>query len=151
MQNKIQVYGRFAVIVMALLLIALGLFWAYGWFTAQYGDTAKRAVEEYFAALGAGEYDQMYDLTPDASLTDPFGRKISRTDFATQARALSGGKTLTIRQAEILQLAEREGAFYFKVTLVYEVGGTSKSRIILVEVVQEGGEWKVSYPFITSL
>ncbi|MBI2844940.1 MAG: hypothetical protein HYX86_00165 [Chloroflexi bacterium] len=151
MGDKIRAYGRIALVIIVLILIALAVFFAYSWFTANYGDTAKRAAEEYFTALGAADYDTLYALTPDASLTDPFGRKISPTDFASQVRGLSGGKLLTIKQTVIEQLAEREGAFYFKVTLLYEIGGTSKSRVILIEVVQEGGEWKVTYPFIASL
>lgn len=148
--EKIRLYGGIALFALVLLLLALGIFFAYN---TSFGDPAqaRRAVEEYFTALGNGDYDAMYQLTPDASLTDPFGRKISRSDFASQVRALVGGKTLTINQTVIEQIAQRGGAFYFKVTLLYEVGGTSKSRSILVEVVQEGGEWKVTYPFLSAL
>lgn len=149
--DKIRAYGRIALVIIVIAILALGLYWAYNWFNAQYGDTAQRAADEYFVALGAADYDTLYNFTPDASLTDPFGRKISPTDFASQVRALSGGKVLTIKQTTIQQLAQVEGSYYFKATLLYEIGGTSKSRSLLIEVLREGGEWKVVYPFITSL
>ncbi len=104
----------------------------------------------YLTALSDGEYDIIYQMTPDADLMR-LSRKLSRRDFAERVEGLLGGEEMEIEEIELERIAQRGEYYYFRAVLHYRLEGTGKVAHLLVELSQEGRDWKVTYPFTPSL
>jgi hypothetical protein len=150
MRERLMLWGAAAGGAILVFVIAVGLYMAYGWYQQRYGATPERAIERYFSALGDGEYDVMYDMTPDADLM-VLGRKLSRREFAARVEDLLGGEELEMEKIDVEPIAQRAEYSYYRVSLHYRLGDTGKVTRILVEVRREGEDWKVTYPFTPSL
>lgn len=148
---RFLVTGGVLFIALLALVGLFGLYQGYLFLTRQFGETPEKAIERYFNALAEGDYDTMYEMTSAARLTDLFGRVLSRTDFASRVRDFVGRRTLSIEEIRIQKIGQIEDAQYFKVTLRYELGSLKKALELLVEVIREGEEWKVTYPFTPGL
>jgi hypothetical protein len=151
MRDRLFVLGGVILVVIVILAAAFAAYQGLQWYQAQYGDTPEKAVRAYFQAMGQGNFDTMYEMTPSAALTDLFGREISRDDFAGQVRKVLGGQQLTIDEMTIVQIGQRGDTFYYRVTLRYTLGGAAKVRGLLIEVTREGTRWKITYPFTPNL
>lgn len=136
-----------AVLVFA---IAVGVYLGYSWYRERFGPTPERALEEYFTALADGDYEVMYEMTPDADLM-VLGRKLSERDFAKRVEELLGGEDLELDRIELERIAQRGEYTYFRVSLHYNLGDTGKVARLLVEMRADGNEWEVTYPFTPSL
>lgn len=150
MRERFMLRGAAAGGAILVFVIAVGLYMAYGWYQQRYGATPERALERYFSALGDGEYDVMYNMTPDADLM-VLGRKLSRREFATRVEDLLGGEEMEMEKIEVERIAQGAEYSYYRVSLHYRLGDTGKVARILVEVRPEGEDWKVTYPFTPSL
>jgi len=150
MRKRFMVWGAAAGGAILVFVIAVGVYAAYSWYQQRYGSTAERALETYFTALGDGEYDVVYEMTPDADLM-LLGRKLSQRDFARRVEELLGGEEIEMEAIEVERIAQRGEYYYFRVSLHYRLGGTGKVARLLVEVRPEGEDWKVTYPFTPSL
>jgi hypothetical protein len=133
-----------------IFVIAVGLYMGYNWYQQRYGSTPERALERYFTALGDAEHGIMYEMTPDADLM-VLGHKLSRREFTSRVQQLLGGEEMEMEEIELERIAQRGEYHYFRVVLHYRLGGTGKVVRLLVELKQEGQDWKVTYPFTPSL
>jgi hypothetical protein len=136
-----------AVLVFA---IAVGAYLGYSWYRDRFGPTPEKALEVYFTALAEGDYQVMYEMTPDADLM-VLGRKLSESDFARRVEELLGGEDMELDRIEMERIAQRGEYTYFRVSLHYSLGATGKVARLLVEMRSEGKEWEVTYPFTPSL
>ncbi len=134
----------------SILVIAAAVYVGYQWYQSRYGSTPQRALDRYFSALAGGEYDVMYDMTPDGDLM-VLGRKLSRGGFAEQVEQLLTGEELEMEDIELDPVAQRGEYHYFRVILHYRLGGTGKVARLLVELRKDEQDWKVTYPFTPSL
>ena len=101
--------------------------------------------------MAEGDYDRMYEMTSVRELTDVFNRKISRADFASQVRQVTGRQPFQINELELTQVGSHGNAAYFKVTMGIQVGGSRRIVDLLVEAVYQNAQWSISYPFTPSL
>ncbi len=150
MRERLLLWAAAAGGALLIFVVAVGLYTAYNWYHQRYGPTPERALERYFTALGDGEYDTMYEMTPDADLM-VLGRKLSRGDFANQVEELLAGEEMEMDEIELERIAQRGEYHYFRVVLHYRLGGTGKVTRLLVELTREEQDWKITYPFIPSL
>jgi len=150
MRERLMLWGAAAGGAILIFIIALGLYFGYNWYQQQYGSTPDKALERYFTALGDAQYGIMYEMTPDADLM-VLGHKLSQRDFTDRVEELLGGEEMEIEEIELERIAQRGGYYYYRVVLHYRLGGTGKVVPLLVELRQEGQDWKVTYPFTPSL
>lgn len=150
MRERLMLWGAAAGGAVLIFVVGVGLYAGYRWYQQRYGSTAERALERYFTALGDGEYDVMYEMTPDADLM-VLGRKLSQRDFTSRVEELLGGEEMEMEEIELERIAQRGEYQYFRVALHYRLGGTGKVTRLLVELRPEGEDWKVTYPFTPSL
>jgi hypothetical protein len=145
-----MLWGAAAGGAVLVFVIAVGAYLGYSWYREHFGPTPERALEEYFTALADGDYQVMYDMTPDADLM-VLGRKLSESDFAKRVEELLGGEDMELDRIESERIAQRGDYTYFRVSLHYKLGGTGKVARLLVEVRSDGNQWEVTYPFTPSL
>ncbi|MGB3904550.1 MAG: hypothetical protein WBB22_06465 [Anaerolineae bacterium] len=150
MRERLMVWGAAVGGAILIFVIGVGLYAGYRWYQQRYGSTAERALERYFTALGDGEYDVMYEMTPDADLM-VLGRKLSQRDFTSRVEELLGGEEMELEEIELERIAQRGEYHYFRAALHYQLGGTGKVTRLLVELRPVGEDWKVTYPFTPSL
>ncbi len=150
MRERFALWGAAAGGALLIFVLGVGLYWGYSWYRQRYGATPEKALERYFTALADADYDTMYEMTPDADLM-VLGRKLSRRDFVNRVQELLGGEEMELDEMELERIAQRGEYHYFRVILHYRLGATGKVARMLVELRQEGRDWKVTYPFIPSL
>jgi hypothetical protein len=132
-RNRYVVYVLIVVAVAVLVGVVFGIARGLEWYDQRWGDSPHRTVREYFQAMADADYDKMYDKTSVRELTDVFNRKMSRADFASQVRQVTGNQPLKIYAMDI------------------EVGRTRKVVDFLVEAIYQNTQWTVAYPFTPTL
>jgi hypothetical protein len=135
-----MVYGG---LVVGIVLLAAGLYWGYQFYYTQFAATPEKAVVEYFGALSRGDYNRMYDMTRGVP-----GSPQTAAEFASQVRWLVKDTPPRISSTELEQVGSKGSARYFKTLLkLLTPDGSYRTVSLVVEVVQDGSVWKVSYPF----
>ncbi len=150
-RNRYVVYVLIVVAVAVLVGVVFGIARGLEWYDQRWGDSPHRAVREYFQAMADADYDKMYDMTAVRELTDVFNRKMSRADFASQVRRVTGNQPLKIYDMEVIRVGSYDEGVYFKVVMDIEVGRTRKVVDFLVEAIYQNTQWTVAYPFTPTL
>ncbi len=150
-RNRYVVYVLIVVAVAVLVGVVFGIARGLEWYDQRWGDSPHRAVREYFQAMADADYDKMYDKTSVRELTDVFNRKMSRADFASQVRRVTGNQPLKIYDMEVIRVGSYDEGVYFKVAMDIEVGRTRKVVDFLVEAIYQNTQWTVAYPFTPNL
>ena len=150
-RNRYVVYVLIVVAVAVLVGVVFGIGRGLEWYDQRWGDSPHHAVREYFQAMADADYDKMYDMTSVRELTDVFNRKVSRADFASQVRRVTGNQPLKIYDMEVVRVGSYDEGVYFKVTMDIEVGRTRKVVDFLVEAIYQNTQWTVAYPFTPTL
>jgi len=138
---------RWVAVLIILVVIGMAAYQVYDFYRDRVGTTAEKAVQAYFSALAAGNYEEVYRLTAKDNLTDIYGRPITKDEFIEQLRRLTGGRQLPLRVGQMVKLAEHKGARVYAVTLQSDMGGASGQSRLLVEVRRAGNGWVILYPF----
>ncbi len=138
---------RWVAALILFVVIGMAAYQVYDFYRDRVGTTAEKAVQTYFEALVAGNYEEVYRLTAKSDLTDIYGRPITKDEFIEQLRRLTGGRQLPLRVGQMIKLAEHKESRVYAVTLQSNMGGTSGQSRLLVEVRREGKDWVVCYPF----
>ncbi|MFH1085963.1 MAG: hypothetical protein V1772_09405 [Chloroflexota bacterium] len=152
--EKLRHYVRIARLVGVLILLAVVgvvIYQLYVFYSDKVGYTADKAIATYFTALSQGNHEQVYQLTAQEELADIYGRPITKAEFFKQLRALTGEQRLAYTRIEARKLFEARGWRYYEVTLESQVGGSSGTSRILLEVRRVGGGWAIKYPFAIML
>ncbi len=140
MRTKILIY---AVITLAVVAITALAFVAYQFYQSSFAATPEKALNEYFAAFSKGDYAHMYDLTHGVP-----GSPQTEGEFAAQVRWLVKDTPPKIISVELEPIGSKGSAHYYKALLkLTTADGSYRAVSLLVEVLQEGDIWKVSYPF----
>ncbi|MEA3407948.1 MAG: NTF2-like N-terminal transpeptidase domain-containing protein [Chloroflexota bacterium] len=134
-------------ILIVVAVVAVVLYQVYDFYSDKVGFTPSKAIETYFQALAAGDYEEVYRLTAKESLTDIYGRDVTRGEFMEQLEGIAGGHSLPLEAIEMEKLFEAQKARYYEVFLTFSVGGTSRQSRLLVEVRREKNSWVVTHPF----
>jgi hypothetical protein len=140
MRTKLTIYGALIVVV---VLLAVGLYAGYQFYYSSFAATPEKAVVEYFSAFSRGDYNRMYDMTRGVP-----GSPQTAGEYASQVRWLVKDTPPRIASTELEDLGSKGSARYFKTLLkLLTPDGSYRMVSLLVEVVQDGSLWKVSYPF----
>jgi hypothetical protein len=140
MRTKLMVYGGLIVVI---VLLAVGLYAGYQFYYTSFAATPEKALLEYFGAFSRGDYNRMYDMTRGVP-----GSPQTAGEFSTQVRWLVKDTPPRIASTEWEDLGSKGSARYFKALLkLLTPDGSYRMVSLLVEVVQDGSVWKVSYPF----
>jgi hypothetical protein len=140
MRTKLMVYGGLIVVV---VLLAVGLYAGYQFYYSSFAATPEKALVEYFAAFSRGDYNRMYDMTRGVP-----GSPQTAGEFSSQVRWLVKDTPPRIASTELEDLGSKGSARYFKTLLkLLTPDGSYRMVSLVVEVVQDGSVWKVSYPF----
>jgi hypothetical protein len=142
--RKLGVYGGLAVLI---FLVAVGAYYGYQYYYANYAPTPEKALTAYFTAFSGGDYSRMYDMTVGVP-----GSPQTSGEFATQVRSvLKDGVAPKISGVELDAIGSQGTARYYKATLrLTTVDGSYRAVSMLVEMIQEQNVWKVAYPFTPS-
>jgi hypothetical protein len=140
MRTKLMVYGGLIVVI---VLLSVGLYAGYQFYYTTFAATPEKAVLEYFSAFSRGDYNRMYEITRGVP-----GSPQTAGDFSSQVRWLVKDTPPRIATTELEDLGSKGSARYFKVLLkLLTPDGSYRMVSMLVEVVQDGSVWKISYPF----
>ena len=140
MRTKLMVYSGLIVVI---VLLAVGLYAGYQFYYSSFAATPEKALLEYFAAFSRGDYNRMYDMTRGVP-----GSPQTAGEFANRVRWLMKDTPPRIASTELEDLGSKGSARYFKALLkLLTPDGSYRMVSLLVEVVQDGSVWKVSYPF----
>lgn len=149
-KEKWRYYSK-RILLVAFLVIAVflgrGIYQAYDLYSDRVRFTPTKAVETYFTALATGDYEEVYRLTAKESLTDIYGRDVTRGEFMEQLEEVTGGRSLPLEAVEIEELFKTNEAQYYRVLLTFSIGSRSRQSRLLVEVRREGDAWVITYPF----
>lgn len=145
-QQLSKVIRTIAILVIVGLLGVIG-YELWDFYKDKVGATPSRAVTAYFAALGQGDYEEVYRLTDKDNLTDIYGRPITKNEFLQQLERATGEQPQPFTRIEVTKLFDRQSVYYYAVKLHSVVGGVSGQSHILVEVHRRDKEWLVTYPF----
>jgi hypothetical protein len=140
MRTKLMVYGGLVVVV---VLLSVGLYAGYQFYYSSFAATPEKAVVEYFGAFSRGDYSRMYEMTRGVP-----GSPQTAGDFGSQVRYLVRDTPPRIASTQLEDLGSKGSARYFKVLVkLLTADGSYRMVSMLVEVVQDGSVWKISYPF----
>lgn len=140
MRTKIMVYGGLIIVV---ALLTVGLYSGYQLYYSSFADTPEKAVQEYFAAFSRGDYNRMYDMTRGVP-----GSPQTSAEFGAQVRWLVKDVPPRIANVEVDSIGSKGSARYYKVLLRLVTPDASYRVVsLLVEVMQDETDWKISYPF----
>jgi hypothetical protein len=142
---------RFGALVIILAVLGVVVYQLYDFYHDKVGYTPSRAIEDYFHALAAGDYDEVYRLTAKTDLTDIYGRPITKDEFIAQLVRVTGGRQLPFRSIEMVKIHERQGSQLYLVKLQSSMAGGAGQARVVVEVRREGKIWVVTYPFAIML
>jgi len=150
MHGKLSRYAaiaRVAGIIVLLVVLGIVVYQVYDFYRDRVGHTPVKAVQTYFAALGEGEYEQVYALTAKDRLTDIYGRPVTEGEFIAQLKRLTGDRRVPFTLIEATKLCTVRDAWYYEVTLHSSLGGGAGQSRVIVEVRRQDGAWVVTYPF----
>ena len=150
MLEKWRRYGtivRLIGILVIAAVVGVVVYQVYDFYNDKVGFTPDKAIETYFQALAAGDYDEVYRLTAKEDLTDIYGRDVTRGEFMNQLEGVTGGHSLPLEAIEMEKLFEAQGVRYYEVSLTFSVGGRSHQNRLLVEVRRMRNSWVITYPF----
>ena len=134
-------------ILVIAAVVGVVIYQVYDFYSDKVGFTPNKAIETYFQALAAGDYEEVYRLTAKEDLTDIYGRDVTRGEFMNQLDDVTGGHSLPLEAIEIEKLFEAQGARYYEVLLTFSVGGRSRQNRLLIEVHRMRNSWVITYPF----
>ncbi len=141
--NIVRIVG--AIVLMGIAVS--GVLSLISFYRDEVGLSAPAAAEEYAQALLEGNLDTVYTMTDQASLTDLYGRPVSRTEFMAQARELVGSEPLPVQTLEVAKLYVNNGVHYYQVDITYLSGSSVLEKHLLLEMRNEEGTWLVTWPF----
>jgi len=107
-------------------------------------SSPEAVTQEYFQALGEGNYERAYQLTNPNSLTSLYGRRASMADVFQSYRLVTGENPKPFTSIHVTRLGRKPGIEYMQVELISPA--TIKVRV-LVEVTQLDGVWRITHPF----
>lgn len=140
MRTRILIYGIVILAVVALTALA---YVAYQWYYTSFTPTPEKALNEYFTAFSTADYSRMYEMTRGVP-----GSPQTAAEFATQVKWLTKEMPPRISGVQLEPIGSQGTARYYRVQLkLTTADGSYRLVSMLVEVVQEGSSWKVSYPF----
>jgi hypothetical protein len=140
MRTRILLYGG---LFIAAVLLSAGIYYGYQFYYANFAPTPEKAITEYFTAFGKGDYGHMYDMNRGVP-----GSPQTAADFAAQVRYLVKDAPPNIATTTLESIGSKGTGRYFKVLLkLVTPDGSYRMVSILVETMQDGDVWKVSYPF----
>ena len=140
MRTRIVVYGVAILAVVALTALA---FVTYQWYYNSYAATPEKALNEYFLDFSKGDYARMYEMTRGIP-----GSPQTAGEFAAQLKWLTKDAPPRITSVQLEPIGSQGTARFYRVLLKLTTpDGSYRLISMLVEVVQEGSNWKVSYPF----
>ena len=140
MRTKILLYGG---LLVGVLILSVSVYFGYQFYYATFAATPEKALQEYFAALSRGDYSRMYDMTRGVP-----GSPQTAGEFAAQVRWVVKDTPPRLAGVDLGQVGSKGNARYYRADLkIATSDGSYRTVSILVEVAEEGGVWKVSYPF----
>ena len=140
LRTKILAYAG---LVVGAAVLAVAVYFGYQFYYATFAATPEKALQEYFAALSRGDYSRMYDMTRGVP-----GSPQTAGEFAAQVRWLTRETPPRLGGVELEQVGSKGNARYYRAQLkIATADGSYRLVSILVEAAEEGGVWKVSYPF----
>lgn len=145
--KRMSSMARLIALVLILALLGFGGYQLYDFYRDKVGFTPTKAINSYFAALGQGNYEEVYRLTAKQGLTDIYGRAITKDEFLQQVKKVTGEKKMPFTSVETFKLLFKQGSYYYVVKLHSNVGGTDHVSRLVIEVRREGKDWAVVYPF----
>lgn len=143
--KRVSAAARLIGILVLVGVLAVAGYQLYDFYEDKVGFTPDRAIQDYFQALVDGDYARVYELTDKESLTDIYGRPISRGEFYEQLETIAGDQRLATLQIQSRKLCEDKGHYYYLVTLGSSLSD-QEGRLVL-EVTRVGRSWTIGYPF----
>lgn len=148
--KKWERFAKIIRIVAVLIIVALVGFvgyQVYDFYKDKVGYTPTSVALDYFDALGQADYETVYALTNRASMTDLYGRQLTKTEFFQQVRAMTGGNQLVFDEITANRIHEDRNGNYLEVLISSSVGGGESESRVIVEIKQVGEKWLVTWPF----
>jgi len=144
---------RILSIFIIILLVGYVIYLGYDYYSkgGVVGQTANKAIEQYFGALSQGNYEEVYRLTAKENLTDIYGRRITEGEFISQLKKLTGDHALPFRNVEITKIYEHRNVAFYEAKLHSMVGNAAGVSRLIIEVRREDNVWVVTYPFAIML
>ncbi len=145
--QKLSFMTRLIGILILLVVLGFGAYQLYDYYRDKVGVTPTKTITAYFDALGQGNYAEVYRLTAKDSLTDIYGRPLTRDEFLEQLERVMGERQMPFTSVETFKLLDKQGSYYYVVKVHSAIGGPDRSSRLIIEVKREGQIWVVSYPF----
>jgi hypothetical protein len=145
--KKLSNTTRLVAVLILLAVVGVGVYQLYDYYRDKIGVTPTKTITAYFEALGQGNYAEVYRLTATDTLSDIYGRPITRDEFIHQLESVMGDREMPFTTVETFKLVEKQDSYYYVVKLHSAVGGTDRFSRLVVEVKRAGNQWVVVYPF----
>ena len=145
--QRLSVMTRLIGILILLVVLVLAGYQVYDFYRDKVGVTPTKTISAYFDALGQGNYAEVYRLTAKDSLTDIYGRPLTRAEFIQQLERVMGGRQMPFTSVETFKLIDKQGSYYYVVKVHSTLGGPDRASRLVIEVKREDDIWAVSYPF----
>ncbi len=131
------------------LLVIVGLLGFIGYqvhdfYAGTVNSSPIRVTQDYFSALGEGDFAHAYELTDPDSLVTLYGRHVSQSEVTAAYTRVAGEMPTAFARIVTKRLARKDDFCYVEAQLYDNAGASTR---VVVEVVRKGGIWRVTHPF----
>ncbi len=143
-------WKRFALIIRIVAsLVLVGLlgfvgYQLYDFYRGRLGNSPVRVTQDYFEALGQGDFERVYELTDPASLYSLYGRRVTKEQVFSALDRVVGSSPRQFSSITVTRVARHADRYYMQAMLA-NADGTTTRRV--VEVARVGTFWRVTFPF----
>jgi hypothetical protein len=116
----------------------------YDFYSGRLGNSPVRVTQDYFEALGRGDFERVYELTDPASLYTLYGRRVTKEEVFSALSRVTGSPPRQFNSITVTRVARHRDRYYMQVALSAASGGSTRYT---VQVVRVGTLWRVSFPF----
>lgn len=135
---------RVAAVLVIIGLLAFVGYQVHDFYRGTVGNSPVRVTQNYFQALGAGDFVSVYDLTDPESLLTLYGRRATQSEVFGVYEQAVGVSPRQFEQIVVKRLAHRDDRQFVQVELYSPAGNTSR---LVLELVRKDGTWLVTHPF----
>ncbi len=142
--KKVANSVRIAAVAVLVALVGFVGYQVYDFYHVNLGNSPVHVTQDYFKALGEGNFARAYELTNPASLTGLYGRRATQSEVYQAFTNVVGSQPRPFSSITVTRMAHRGGYYYMQARLVSPTGAVSR---VVVELTKVGGNWRVTFPF----
>ena len=147
--KKIALAVRIVASLVLAGVLAFVLYQLYDFYRGWGSNSPVKVTQDYFAALGAGDLEQAYQLTDPSSLFTLYGRRATKSEVLQSLRQVTGATPRQFTSIMVTRLAKyrdrRNGDS--QVLQVLLTGASATPTRLVIEVTLQDGVWRITHPF----